>query len=696
MPSDSFPRQHARTRRFTLGAPRSFTVSPDDRRVVFLRSHAGDDAVNCLWMLDLEDGDERLVVDPGRIGADDTGLPAEERARRERLRESGGGITAYATDTEVTRAGFALAGRLFRVDLLAREPECVPVPGGVNVFDPRLDPTGARMAFVRDDALFVVELDGSEPSVLCAEPEAPTVSWGSAEFVAAEEMGRLRGFWWSPEGDRLLVARVDTDPVDTWHIASPVTPWQEPRPIRYPAAGTANATVSLWLVEPDGTRTEVRWDRDRYEYLARVLWEAERPLISVQSRDQRSVAMLDVDPRSGGTSERHRQQDDAWVELVAGTPAWAGDRLVTVADDATTRRVHLDDRPATPEGLQVQSVVSADADTVRFLATDDPTQLHVFELTLGDGTVRPLTESPGIHGAVAGSGTIVVTAASLDRDGTSVEVRAADGAPPVLIASRAETPSIRPRPQLFAVGERRIQVAVLHPDGPTDGPLPVLLDPYGGPHALRVQQARAAFAVPQWFADQGFVVVVADGRGTPLRGPAWEREVHGDLAGPTLDDQIDALLGVAERDDRLDLGRVAIRGWSFGGYLAALAVLRRSDIFHAAIAGAPVTEWRLYDTHYTERYLGHPTDTGDVYDANSLIPLAGRLERPLMLIHGLADDNVVAAHTLELSRALLEAGRPHEVLPLSGVTHMTPQESVAENLLRLQVDFLRRALPRSS
>ena len=166
----------------------------------------------------------------------------------------------------------------------------------------------------------------------------------------------------------------------------------------------------------------------------------------------------------------------------------------------------------------------------------------------------------------------------------------------------------------------------------------------------------------------------------------------GDLAGPVLEDQVAALTAAADRCADLDTGRVAIRGWSFGGYLAALAVLRRPDVFHAAVAGAPVTDWRLYDTFYTERYLGHPDEFPGVYDACSLLGDASRLTRPLLLIHGLADDNVVAAHTLRLSSALLAAGRPHAVLPLSGVTHMTPQEEVAENLLLLQVDFLRRAL----
>jgi len=224
--------------------------------------------------------------------------------------------------------------------------------------------------------------------------------------------------------------------------------------------------------------------------------------------------------------------------------------------------------------------------------------------------------------------------------------------------------------------------------------LPVLLDPYGGPHAQRVVQAHNAHLTSQWFADQGFAVVVVDGRGTPGRGTDFERAVFRDLAAGVLADQVAGLHEAAEQVGVLDLTRVAIRGWSFGGYLAALAVLERPDVFHAAVAGAPVTEWRLYDTHYTERYLGDPNgpEGADTYDANSLIPLAGRLHRPLLLIHGLADDNVVAAHSLQFSAALLAAGRPHELLALVGVTHMTPQEVIAENLLLHQLDFLRRHL----
>jgi dipeptidyl-peptidase-4 len=260
------------------------------------------------------------------------------------------------------------------------------------------------------------------------------------------------------------------------------------------------------------------------------------------------------------------------------------------------------------------------------------------------------------------------------------------------IHSLAETPLVSPLVHITTVGPRNIPVAIVTPRDGGTGPLPVLFDPYGGPHAQRVVGSRAAYLSSQWFADQGFVVVIADNIGTPGKGSAWERGVHNDLAAPVLADQIEVLDALPQLEPRADITRVGIRGWSFGGYLAALAVIRRSDRFHAAIAGAPVTDWRLYDTHYTERYLGHPDQNPSAYASTSLLTDVSQLSQPLLLVHGLADDNVVAAHTLQLSSALLAAGKSHEVLPLSGVTHMTPQEEVAENLLLHQLAFLQRNL----
>jgi dipeptidyl-peptidase-4 len=295
-----------------------------------------------------------------------------------------------------------------------------------------------------------------------------------------------------------------------------------------------------------------------------------------------------------------------------------------------------------------------------------------------------------VHTASVGGATTVIRSSTLERHGAVTRVDAH------VITSNAQTPLVEPNVTIHRVGDDELAVAVLLPHGEIEGPLPVLLDPYGGPHAQRVLSARSAYLSSQWFADQGFAVIVTDGRGTPGRGTEWERAVYHDLAGPVIEDQVRALDAVTvelkAQSIELDRDRVGVRGWSFGGYLAALAVLTRPEVFHAGIAGAPVTEWRLYDTHYTERYLGDPFTDPEPYDVSSLLPLADQLTRPLLLIHGLADDNVVAAHTLQLSSALLAAGKAHEVLPLSGVTHMTPQEVVAENLLLHQLAFLRRAL----
>ncbi len=264
----------------------------------------------------------------------------------------------------------------------------------------------------------------------------------------------------------------------------------------------------------------------------------------------------------------------------------------------------------------------------------------------------------------------MLTSWALDRSDQRVRVLRGDEQV-AEVTSYAVTPPIEPNLRLLTVGERRLRAALLLPTGyqPGDGPLPVLLDPYGGPRAQRVLASRNAFLASQWLADQGFAVLIADGRGTPGRGPAWDREIAFDFAGITLADQVDALHAVAADHPELDLSRVAIRGWSYGGYLSALAVLRRPDVFHAAIAGAPVTDWRLYDTHYTERYLGHPDERPEVYQRNSLIDDAPNLTRPLLIIHGLADDNVVVAHLLNPSRPQPAGGGPIR-MPNRGQTNL--------------------------
>ncbi|MFF6786012.1 prolyl oligopeptidase family serine peptidase [Streptomyces sp. NPDC012510] len=698
---ESFPRRHARTQRFSLGAPRAFSVAPDGSRVVFLRSPSGSERANKLWVLDLPDGGERIAADPvALLGGSSEELSAEERARRERSREGGAGIVGYATDAAVELASFALSGRLFVAELragTARELE-VPTP----VIDPRPSPDGRYVAYVARGGLRVVGAEGGGDLGL-TEEGTENVSHGLAEFIAAEEMGRSRGFWWSPDSDRLLVARVDDTPVRRWWISDPAQPERDPQRVAYPAAGSANAEVRLFVIDLSGTRTEVVWDRARYPYLAHVHWSAAgAPLLLVQARDQRSQLFLAVDPDTGATRMVHADEDPHWLDLFAGVPSWSpSGQLVRVADEGGARVLAMGARPLTGPQLHVRAVLDVSDDDVLVSASAgesaeaDPEigEIHVYRVNeLG---VERVSEEPGVHSAVRSGGVTVLLSAVPGKAGAQVQVLR-DGKRVTTVASYAEDPGMSPRVRFTQGGARRVPCALLMPrDYDGDTPLPVLMDPYGGPHGPRVLAAHNAHLTSQWFADQGFAVVVADGRGTPGRSPAWEKAIDGDFT-LCLDDQVDALHDLAESYP-LDLSRVAIRGWSYGGWLAALAVLRRPDVFHAGIAGAPVTDWRLYDTHYTERYLGDPSADAAAYAKSSLVADGGlsapaEPHRPLMIVHGTADDNVVFAHALRLSSALLAAGRPHEVLPLSGVTHITPQEQVAENLLLLQVDFLKRSL----
>lgn len=685
----SFPRRNAVTRRFTLGAPRDIRVGADGARVGFLRASGPEDPVNALWVFDVEARAERLIVDPSTLGADDGDLPPEERARRERARESGGGIVAYDADRELTTACFALGGQIGRADLVAGTVELLATePGG---FDPRLAPDGSAIAYVAGDGLRVVD-GGGDRSVIGEDGD--TISWGAAEFIAGEEMGRTRGFWWAPDSKRLLVERVDVAPIDTWYISAPVTPWAKPAVVRYPGAGAANADVGLAIVGLDGSRTDVGWNASgEWEYLADATWSSEGLILTVQSRDQRTLAVLDVDPESGVCRERYRITDEHWVELIPGMPRLHDGKLITVEDRGAARCLCVDGEPLTGAGWQVRRVVRGGDDGIVITASPDPTTVDI--LVVGwDGSIDRRTQGEGVTGIAVGGDVGVVTRA--DMAGRQRPEVVMGGEVVGSIEDNSETPPGDLNVTFHRCGDGELTTALVLPNGHDGTPLPVLMDPYGGPHAQRVQRAAGLFHASQWFADQGFAVIVCDGRGTPGRGPAFEREVWGDLATKVLDDQVEALHALAATHPELDLGRVAIRGWSFGGYLAALAVLRRPEVFHAAVAGAPVTDWRLYDTHYTERYLGHPDEEPDNYTITDLrtdvAALGDEPLRPLMMIHGLADDNVVAAHTLQLSRTLLEAGKQHTVLPLSGVTHMTPQEEVAENLLLVQLAFIREAL----
>ncbi|MCC3772586.1 prolyl oligopeptidase family serine peptidase, partial [Streptomyces sp. UNOC14_S4] len=551
-------------------------------------------------------------------------------------------------------------------------------------------PDGRHVAYVTGGALHVMTLAGEE--LLRVAPEAPEVTYGLAEHVAAESMGRHRGHWWAPDGSALLVARVDPTAVPLWHLADPADPAKRPRSSRYPFAGSTNAGVTLYVVALDGRRTEVTWDRTAFEYLATADWDAHGPVIGVQSRDQRVFRLLAVDPATGTTEPLHERRDPAWVELVPGTPArTASGTPVVPWERNDTRRLRIGDF-LTPEGLQVAEVLGTDGERVLFTGWDSPFERHVWVYDPEHGLAR-LSREPGVHTAVMGGPIVVLD--SLTPDGQKVTVLC-DGEPVGTIGSLTADPLVAPRPEHLTLGERDLPGLLFLPSWHEPGTrkLPVLLCPYAGPGIRLAVRARTWTAcVAQWFAEQGFAVLVVDGRGTPGRGLAWEKAVRGDQLTPVLEDQTDGLRAAAAHCPDLDLERVAIRGWSFGGTVAAAAVLRHPDIFHAAVAGAAPSDQRLYDTHWKERFLGHPDEEPGNYVRSSTIHDAPLLCRPLLLVHGMADDNVAVAHTLRMSAALLAAGRPHTVLPLTGVTH-TNGAGTAGHLLLFESAFLKKALNR--
>ena len=508
---------------------------------------------------------------------------------------------------------------------------------------------------------------------------------------------------------------------------------------------------------------DVDWDREAYEYVAAVSWRrGHDPLVLVQNRRQTRDQVLEVAVAAdgaalGATRVLEEHANEQWIDLVHGTPAYTpDDRLVCSLNDMATdtNRLTVDGRPFTPAGWNVRTVLAVtDEDVLAVvqrapeLATEVPRawagsgaasdaeslfgghDARSFDVvSMGyDGSVAPITTEPGQWTASRGARGMVVSgrdmrsararmrhivtrravggvtdaviAANTSDAANTTDITAAD------ITSTAAEPGFTPNVTFTRLGEHRLYTAIIAPSPSSPyahaDKLPVLMKPYGGPGFQQVVASQSFYWEGQWWADQGFLVVTADGRGTTGRGPAWDRAIFENMKGVTLADQIEAVNALPEAVSRLnadgrrpgvpapDLDKVCMIGWSYGGFLSALAVLDAPNVFKAACAGAPPTDWTLYDTHYTERYLGLDPD---VYYRNGIVQDAPKLERPLMLIHGFADDNVTIAHSLRLSQALMAAGRPHTFLPLTGITHMTNDETVAENLLTLQRDFLRDAL----
>ncbi|WP_234008942.1 S9 family peptidase [Streptomyces sp. Mg1] len=491
-----------------------------------------------------------------------------------------------------------------------------------------------------------------------------------------------------------MAARVDESALQRRHFADPAHPELPPEDFAYPEAGGPNAEVQLWVLGPGERRIRLDWDAAALPYVCDAGWEsAGEILLTVADRLQRNVALLSADPATGRTRELSRTTHPQWVDPLPGTPARLPDgRMLTAADapGGTARALAVDGEPLTGEGIQIRRVAGIHQGALLVEAGQrDPAEQQVLLLDLDSGKPAPVADGPGVHSVSASAGVLLLTSA--DADGIRRTVRTSDGRE-FSPADLSEPLPYRVVPVLERVTEHAIPTALVLPRGHVPGQrLPVLMDSYGGPGMQDVSAEPRRWQARQWWADQGFAVVTIDNRGTPYVSPAYTHAMYRGFSEVTLEDQVAALRALGERHPDLDLGRVGIHGWSYGGYLSALAVLRRPDVFHAAAAGAAPTDFRQYDTAYTERYLGLPQDHPEVYERDSLLPDAPALTRPLLLVTGLADDNVHPSHTLRLSQALTDAGRPHQLLALPGVTHMTPG-GTREKLMALELEFFRREL----
>jgi dipeptidyl-peptidase-4 len=517
-----------------------------------------------------------------------------------------------------------------------------------------------------------------------------TLTHGVAEFVAQEEMARAAGFWWSPDSESLAYEEADLSPVETRYIANPLNPNEPPVVFRYPSAGSPNAKARLGVISVDGGATTwIPWDANAYPYLTRVEWSKGGPLtFMIHNREQTVAEIYAADAHSGATKHLWTERDDAFLELppVDRSPAnevpywltdgsgflWASERgglwqLEFHNADGSLRNA------ITPTGFRFNELLDvdeADGSVVVSGGTSRLSQL-LYRIKLAGGAPVALADNAGLHGANFGEQHAIFSHHYNLADGTAgVDIRAHDGRVIAILSSLAEAPPSIPQVEHLTVGALGMDAQVLFPKDFKKGrKYPVILSVYAGPAAKLVWAAPRMDLEDQCIADHGYIVATVDGRGTPGRDRAWLRAIKGNAIDIPLQDQVDGLHALAAKVPEMDLKRIGVTGWSFGGYFTAIATMRRPDVFAAGVAGAPVTDWKNYDTYYTERYMGLPQANAEGYRISNAMTYAGQLQRPLMLVHGVTDDNVYFQHTLQLSEALLVAGKPYSLTLLPG-THM--------------------------
>jgi dipeptidyl-peptidase 4 len=689
--------------------PRALKLSPDGKLLTSLRPRANDRERFDLWAVDTTTGAARMLVDSTKFGGGE--ISEAEKMQRERARIGGTkGIVAYDWAPDGKSLLVPLDGDLFVADLNGGTRRLTNTPEGE--LDATISPKGGFLSFVRDQNLFVIDTaTGSERRL--TRDGGNALSWGVAEFVAQEEMDRTRGHWWSPDDARIAVARVDESGVAIVSRAAIGAQGTQVFDQRYPRAGAANAVVDLYVMRNDGTQiAKVDLGTNADIYLARVDWAPDGKTLYVQrqSRDQKTLDLLRVDPVTGASSIVFTERAKTWVNLHNSFRALKDGSLLWLSERDGYSHLY---RYAADEWIQltdgnwtVRDLIGVDEDkaTVTFIGSKDrATEQNIYSVSLNGGFVTDRGEQGWWNSAtmsrdasrmiVSRSNTVQPEQSYLaDADGKRIqwiEENALTGTHPYapFVASHV-------KPQfgtLKAADGQILHYKLLVPKLGETAKAPVFVQVYGGPGGGRQVTGAWGGALQQYLVQQGWIVFSVDGRGTPDRGKAFEDPIYRAMSGVEVDDQLAGIDWLKKRNF-VDPKRIVVYGWSYGGYMTLRLLQRAPGVFAAGVSGAPVTKWDLYDTHYTERYMGTPKADAAAYKKSSALEAATAMADPLLVIHGMADDNVVFENSTALMAKLQGAAKPFETMVYPGQTHRVAGPGVSVHLWRTILNFLDRAV----
>lgn len=695
----------------TGSSPRALALSPDGKLVTVLRNRPDDTKRYDLWAIDTTTGVARMLVDSEEVG---TGaeLSEEEKMQRERARiGSLTGIVRYDWAPDGEQILVPLDGDLYLADLDGSVERLTSTPE--SELDATVSNSGRYVSYVKDNNLHVITLaNDSDRAITTGGGGA--ISWGVAEFIAQEEMGRSRGHWWAPDDSRIAVARVDETNVDVATRASIGAEGTTTFEQRYPAAGTANAVVDLYIMNPDGSgQVKADLGTNPDVYLARVTWlpDGSGLIVQRQSRDQKTLDVLRVDAKTGKSELLFSERSPTWVNLhndlkilKDGSLIWSSERdgfrhLYRWDDGEFTQLTDGDWVVDALEGVDQQS------GTLFFTGfKDSPIERHLYSLDYRnpDATAVRLTEL-GTNNSVVmdGGATRALITSSSAKQPSQVYLADATGKRLAWIEQNKVDADHPWAPYAAAAAEPRygrikaadgvtdLDYYMLVPPGLEPGErAPVFFRVYGGPTARDVSRGFVS-ALDQYLAQQGWIVFQATNRGEEGRGTAFQAPAYHALGGVEVKDQLAALEWL-KAQPFVDPEKVAVYGWSYGGYMTLKLLEAAPNAFAAGVAGAPVTKWELYDTHYTERYMGDPNKVPEAYREANAIEDAGKIDDPLLLIHGLADDNVLFDNSTALMAKLQEERKLFETAVYPGKTHSVSGTNVSVHLWKTIEDFLNR------